>query len=634
MISSSAVTEAVEPMPATPAFAPCISAPLNALCDAKLDALILGRDVHTHRTYEAHGLAFLGTLAERASSVSPIPSKVCLDVREPHIMLWAGSRGSGKSNGLAVLAEEIAESGLRVGVVLVDPLGVYGALDQPNDMPDQVGALETLGLAPHGLQSVAVFNVGPNLKQGQERFTVCTADLTVKDWQEFLGIEADSPRLELIRRNLDEVRNGYADTTGLQVRGRNDYDLLDLERNLVASKSINNPTSGFASQTIRSLAQKYASVRDLGIFSRTGTSIRELSVPGRVSVVQLNDPSLDSTAAAKVVGLMARSILRLRMASIRDSFAYIPITWLLIDEAHQFLSSAAVANVSDDLVKYCKEGRAPGCGLALATQQPSAIRQDVLSQLDMLFVHRLVLQPDIAVLKRITPAVLPSEVTQSEQFVRSLPVGVAIVADRMTQNRAMIVQVRPRFTKHQGHTALPEMIESEPNEPPEPTPDMPQPINEPVDTQPQQPARIASTCTQAPQNSPRFRPCLDGVAVRTKELCQKMKPVRFWVGAIGAFVIGWFAVQVAINGIQYGWRELHAARQNGQVAGGSSQNPTTSTAAPKVVAASIPSDLPSGHGPAFVNQPQAEYGLTNGDPTRSVFKKTISSIRNLNSPSR
>jgi hypothetical protein len=626
-------------MPVIPIFAPCISTPVNALCDANLDALILGRDAQTHRTYEAHGLAFLGTLAERAPSDSPLPGKVYLDIREPHIMLWAGSRGSGKSNGLAVLAEEIAESGLRVGVVLVDPLGVYGALDHANDTPDQASALEALGLAPHGLRNVTVFSAGPNPQQGQERLTVCTADLTVKDWQEFFSIEADSPRLELIRRNLDEVQNGYADTTGKQMRGRRDYDLLDLERNLVASKSINSPTSGFASQTVRSLAQKYASVRDLGIFSRTGTSIRELSVPGRVSVVQLNDPVLDSTAAAKVIGLIARSILRLRVASIRDSFAYIPITWLLIDEAHQFLGNVAVTNVSDDLVKYCKEGRAPGCGLALATQQPSAIRQDVLSQLDMLIVHRLVLQPDIAVLKRITPAMLPAEVTQSEQFVRALPVGTAIVADRMTQNRAIIAQVRPRFTKHQGHTAIPESMESETPHafdmegrvPSSPPPSVCHP--ECSEGSQSYPAResTAEILRSAQNDNPAY--LAPDREEHVPQGSQKNIRFSFWLGAAGAFVIGWFAVQVVITGIQSGIRHLQAFQQGGQPAASAAVSSTAPPTMPVVALASVPTGVPSRDEDALTSQRQAEANSTDVDGARSVFKKTISSIRNLNSPS-
>ncbi|MBW1855207.1 MAG: DUF853 family protein, partial [Deltaproteobacteria bacterium] len=138
----------------------------------------------------------------------------------------------------------------------------------------------------------------------------------------------------------------------------------------------------------------------------------------------------------------------------------IPVTWLIIDEAHLLLPASGKTAASESLIEYAKLGRKPGCGLVFATQRPSATNEDILSQVDTIIGHNLALEDDIASLRRRIPAKMPGEFKTSD-FIRSMPVGIALIADQKTQQRTMLVQIRPRMTHHSGKAALPKSDEEQ-----------------------------------------------------------------------------------------------------------------------------------------------------------------------------
>ena len=48
----------------------------------------------------------------------------------------------------------------------------------------------------------------------------------------------------------------------------------------------------------------------------------------------------------------------------------VPLIWLFIDEAHEFLVKEGKTAASDALIQILREGRQPGISLVMATQQP------------------------------------------------------------------------------------------------------------------------------------------------------------------------------------------------------------------------------------------------------------------------
>ncbi|MCD6434580.1 MAG: hypothetical protein J7L14_03135, partial [Candidatus Diapherotrites archaeon] len=109
---------------------------------------------------------------------------------------------------------------------------------------------------------------------------------------------------------------------------------------------------------------------------------------------------------------------------------------------------------SNALIEYVKQGRQPGCSLVFATQQPSAIDTKVLSQLDIIIAHKLVFDDDIKAVFKRTPTIIPKKYKQSS-FIKTLPVGTAIVGDRREEtSRAFVIEIRPRMSQHEGREAV------------------------------------------------------------------------------------------------------------------------------------------------------------------------------------
>jgi hypothetical protein len=186
-----------------------------------------------------------------------------------------------------------------------------------------------------------------------------------------------------------------------------------------------------------------------------------------VSVVDVS--LLNEKTRALVVGILAKQILTERTRIARQNRIVsithqdeklvreidIPVTWLLIDEAHTLAPSKGKTAASEPLVEYAKRGRMPGCALILATQQPSATSNEILSQIDILISHNLSFSQDILELKRRTPSKLPSDLGD-DGFIRNLPVGAALISDQSTSSkRTFVARIRPRVSPHGGSAISP-----------------------------------------------------------------------------------------------------------------------------------------------------------------------------------
>ena len=83
----------------------------------------------------------------------------------------------------------------------------------------------------------------------------------------------------------------------------------------------------------------------------------------------------------------------------------------------------------------------------------------MLSQLDVLIVHKLVFSEDVKAVEKRMPTILPKE--YSGVKMRRLPVGVAIIGDREdSTSRAFLARIRPRKSQHEGReVAVDEKVE-------------------------------------------------------------------------------------------------------------------------------------------------------------------------------
>lgn len=99
------------------------------------------------------------------------------------------------------------------------------------------------------------------------------------------------------------------------------------------------------------------------------------------------------------------------------------------------------------LVSWVKEGRQPGLSAVFATQQPSSIDNDILSQCDLILCHRLSNREDIAALNKLSQDYLGNELRTYIRHVKNQ--GEALMLDDFSERMA-ILKVKPRRTLHGG----------------------------------------------------------------------------------------------------------------------------------------------------------------------------------------
>ncbi|MCX6799409.1 MAG: DUF853 family protein [Candidatus Diapherotrites archaeon] len=454
-----------------PAERPAIKPTLRFLGDNEGNVFI-GRKESVFQKYGRECALFVGEVAEEECK----KKRVLLDSLNPHVIFVCGARGSGKSYALGVIAEELALHNKNVGTIVIDPVGVFWSMRFPNKEERELQLLAKWQLMPQGLENLKVFiPVGMKEKVPEntydEVFSIPPSLLTTDDWCLTFGIDRFSPSGLLLEKSLMKVKQGYKNKDGKQIKAKKDFfSLEELLLCLHTETEINSPERGYRTDSIRALASRFDAAKNWGVFDERGTPLVELSREKQLTIIDTS--FLEDNVAALVIGILARRVLAARKVSTRQESSQryekekekdmdkllefgIPPTWLFIDEAHTLIPSGNVKTpASSALIEYVKQGRQPGCSIVFATQQPSAIDTKVLSQLDVMISYKLVFDDDIKAVYKRTPAIIPKRY-KSSNFIKTLPVGVAMVGDRREEtSRAFIATVRPRMSQHEGREAV------------------------------------------------------------------------------------------------------------------------------------------------------------------------------------
>ena len=129
-----------------------------------------------------------------------------------------------------------------------------------------------------------------------------------------------------------------------------------------------------------------------------------------------------------------------------------PLIWMFVDEAHEFLPLEGKTIATDALVQLLREGRQPGISMILATQQPGKIHRDVMTQSDIVLSHRVTSAQDLAALNQIMQSYMLESISQ---YMNDLPglKGSAIILDDNSE-RIYPMRIHPRFTWHGGEAPI------------------------------------------------------------------------------------------------------------------------------------------------------------------------------------
>ena len=363
------------------------------------------------------GSLFLGRYLALDGSTG---ADVFLDVLRPHAVLICGKRGYGKSYTMGVLIEEFARLPFRIRknfcAIVLDTMGIFTRMDKPSGETGP-GAW---GLRPETCP-IRTFAPPAHIRaEGVRPLRIPTGSLSFYDYCELLGIEPLGMHGVALMGAMGDSRH---------------FEVEDLIK------------AAEASGTLKELLRMLSS---WGLFSGKA-SYDELLEPGTVNIVDLSGYGHEPEIRSCIVASLARALYDIRVAARRaeDGKREKPLVWLFIDEAHMFMDASQNSRAGRVLAnEWLRQGRQPGLSLALATQRPSALGEDVLSQADVIICHRLTLKDDVETLEAARPTYVREPLPDAMARLGK-DRGAAIVIDDTTESYH-VIKIRPRTSEHGG----------------------------------------------------------------------------------------------------------------------------------------------------------------------------------------
>lgn len=430
---------------------------------------------------------------------------VWMDARGAHVLYVMGKRRSGKSYTLGALAEGLVskswvnQGDVSQGVIILDTMNVFltmpfGVEDTEADASPAVQNLRKWHIESEQTPMTLFAPAGANAPSDvtTQTITLRASDLGVEEWCGLFEVDPFvDPMGHLITSLISQIlENGitYRDTSQ-KVAAKEHYSLEDL----ILALDVDPAFDSFARETRQALRRRFDALTKTGLFSEAGLDVRNLLRPSHISVLLLRD--LDTEMRTVLVALIVKKLMELRAISeqqervipihlsraekyaesdpkraakelakaaecVEKAKAGIPRAWLIIDEAHNYVPARTSVPSKKPLKKYVDEGRNLGLSIVVATQQPSGLDPSIQRNADLMLVHSLSHQDDIAAAQGMLNTSVPDEVTLDGKYriigsrtfdalVRNLPLGYALaVSDRA--NRLFPICIRPRSTVHGG----------------------------------------------------------------------------------------------------------------------------------------------------------------------------------------
>ena len=371
-----------------------------------------------------------------------------IDTSKARALFVCGKRGTGKSYSLGNVIEEVNREMTDTVPLVVDPMGIYWTMAEPND--EQQDLLWDWGMQPTGFDTTILVPGDPTERYGPEVYDemmrrgieieslrLNPSDISPDGWCELFDLNINKPMgIALYRavRSLNESQNFF--------------DLDELIEEVEYDEKANE-------RTVDALVNRLEMAHEWGIFSDSYTDIWNNLDPSRINILDVSvlDPGKYGLRNLVVYVLTKKIFDERSKARRREELQLssdIPKVWLFIDEAHNFAPSGSSSLAKDTLIRWIKEGRQPGLSLGIATQQPSAVSSDVVSQMDLIFCHKITTRTDIQSLNELSQEYMGS---QLKTYIKKIDkVGEVVCVD---DEREVVkqVQMRPRMSQHGGSGA-------------------------------------------------------------------------------------------------------------------------------------------------------------------------------------
>lgn len=373
---------------------------------------------------------------------------VYIDAEGARSILACGKRGTGKSYTLGNVVEEIHTETSDIIPLIIDPMGIYWTMTEENE--EQRDLLWDWGMSTERFDINLLVPGEPRdrfdrevLRELERRgvdvnpLLMNPSDLSPDGWCDLFDLNINKPMGIALYRAVREL-NESGDRFNLDdIISKVEMDGNAGER---TREALLNRLEMATSWDI--FAERYQDIWKT--FDKNRINVLDLSVvePGKYGLRNL------------IVDVLGKELFSRRQdARRREGLSLgvdLPKVWLFIDEAHNFVPSGESSLAKDTIIRWVKEGRQPGLSIVVASQQPSAIASDVLSQCDAILCHKITTREDIKSLNKLSQDYMSGEL---KTYVRQIDnVGEAVYVDD-EEETVQMVKIRPRKSMHGGGEA-------------------------------------------------------------------------------------------------------------------------------------------------------------------------------------
>ena len=372
-----------------------------------------------------------------------------------------GTVGSGKSNTVQVLVEEASQADWAC--VVIDVEGEYVRMNEPQDRPDLNLILrERYSMDPQGRPDFQVYVPSSGVSDADHAcpFKVPIAQLDISIVADIL--EFSEPEFRLYGRAADATQRTPRNRSsrleaaaGRQTQNPTyPYTLTDLIEVLFNSAFYIH-LDEVEKSTAHTLRNKLLyTLGHSGMLDWTSTEttpyldVNDLLIPGRVSVFDVSetDDRSRNIAIAYILQSIFNKVTETEVGEpIPDTGVPRPKTLLLIEEVHTFVSKQSVdkmKSVLDSLQMISRRGRKRWLSLALVSQQPGHVPDELFELANTRFIHQLKSATNIAPVKQTTGGI--NEALWST--IPALGQGQCLLTGRAFRN-PLLVNIRPAKSK-------------------------------------------------------------------------------------------------------------------------------------------------------------------------------------------
>jgi DNA helicase HerA-like ATPase len=370
-----------------------------------------------------------------------------INMNTTHRILICGKTGSGKSYTMGVILEELAKDDSLITLV-VDSQGIFWSLADANEA--QETELWDWNLNSTGFDVNLLVPGDPQESYGGEDvldkfreknititpFRVNPSDVTGEMWCELFNLDINELRGISLYNAVRACKRKYGKDYFInQIIDEVENDIKSLDTTKAAVVRCLNMASDwevFESYHYKEIWElldaKKINILDMSVKEQSRYGIRNL-----------------------VVAILSQLIFKQRTQAKRREMlglsAEMPNVLMAIDEAQNYCPSSSSTLAKDILIKWAKEGRQPGLSLLVASQQPSAIDSEILSQCDIKIIHKITSRADRVAIDALSEDYIKGEISN---YIKQLPnQKQALILDD-NEEKLMMVCVRPRISCHSG----------------------------------------------------------------------------------------------------------------------------------------------------------------------------------------